>query len=563
MSISDQDSPSQGRSKVEVIKENSRNLRGTLAEDLQNDTPFFTDDNIQLLKFHGLYQQDDRDIRKIKGRDKEFSFMIRSRIAGGGLSAHQYLVHDDLASEYGNNTLRLTTRQTFQLHGIIKGDIKGTIQKLHEALVVSIGACGDIVRNVMCCPAPGRGKIDHQIREFGNRISDELLPNSRAYHEIWLDGEKVLTTEETEFEPIYGTHYLPRKFKIGIAWPGDNCVDVFTQDIGLIAVLDQNDDLLGFNILVGGGMGMNHKKKETFPRLADILAFVPKEDTLHVVKEIVKVQRDYGNRENRKNARFKYLLHNWGVARFRNTLEERLGYKLEDARPVGPLVNDLHLGWHQQDDGRWFLGISVENGRIADFENVKLRTGLRTIIEKFRPDIRLSANQDILLTNIAEKDRAAIDGLLSLYNIPHGHTLTNARKYSMACPAMPTCGLAIAESERVFPDVIRQFEAVFDELGLSKEIISLRMTGCPNGCARPYVADIGFVGRGLDKYTVFVGGDPAGTRLNRIFRDLVPLDELVDTVRPLLEAFSSNRLPEEPFSDFVLRTQTFEEELEV
>lgn len=560
MSTLDIESQRDLRSKVERIKENSRNLRGTLAEDLQQDEPFFTSDNIQLLKFHGLYQQDDRDVRKMKGREKEYSFMIRSRISGGGLSAKQYLAHDDLASKYGNNTLRLTTRQTFQLHGIIKGDIKKTIRELHEALIISIGACGDIVRNVMCCPAPGRGKIDHQIREFGNKISDELLPNSRAYHEIWLDGEKILSTAETEDEPIYGTNYLPRKFKIGIAWPGDNCVDVYTQDIGLIAVLDNNDNLLGFNLLVGGGMGMHHKNKDTFPRLADVVAYVTKEETLHIVKEVVKIQRDFGNRENRKNARFKYLLHDWGVEKFRQVLEERLGYTLENAHPIAPLVNDLHLGWHQQDDGKWYLGISVQNGRIADFEVVKLRTGLRTIIEKFNPNIRLSANQDILLTDIQESDIPGIEALLATYRIPHENTLSNARKYSMACPAMPTCGLAIAESERVFPDVINDFEQLFTELGLSDEVISIRMTGCPNGCARPYVADIGFVGRGLDKYTVFIGGDPAGTRLNRVYKDLVALDNLVESVKPLLLDYKEHRLIDEKFSDYLVRTLAFEEE---
>ena len=541
-------------SKVEKIKESSLNLRGTLADELKSGTPFIGKDNTNILKFHGIYQQDDRDVRKIKGRDKEYSFMIRSRIAGGGLSAQQYIVHDDLADNYGNGTLRLTTRQTFQLHGVIKHDLRKTLQELYDALIVSIGACGDIVRNINCCPAPGHNELDHQIRAFASELSEKLLPESRAYHEIWLDGEKVISTqEEVEHEPLYGKRYLPRKFKIGVAWPGDNCIDVLTHDIGLIASLDHKNNLTGYTIVVGGGMGMNHKKEDTFPRLADPLAYVPADQALDVVKEIVGIQRDHGNRENRKIARFKYLIHNWGVDKFREELEDRLGYKLAPPEDISDLKPELHLGWQKQSDGRWFVGLSVENGRIKDTNEYKLKTGLRDIIETYRPDIRLTASQDILLTNIPDEQKPAIDALIHQYGIPHEETLSNARKYSMACPAMPTCGLAIAESERVFPDVIKELENVLHDLGLDDEVLSFRMTGCPNGCARPYVADIGFVGRSLDSYTVFVGGGPEGTRLNQKYRDLVPLNQLVETVTPLLVQFKNERLNGEAFSDFISR----------
>lgn len=541
-------------SKVEKIKEDSWNLRGSLSEELKTGAPFIGKDNTNILKFHGIYQQDDRDVRKIKGRDKEFSFMIRSRIAGGGLNAQQYIVHDDLADTYGNGTLRLTTRQTFQLHGVIKHDLRKTLQELLDALIVSLGACGDVVRNINCCPAPGHNELDHQIRAFATELSEELLPESRAYHEIWLDGEKVISTQdEVEHEPLYGKRYLPRKFKIGVAWPGDNCIDVLTHDVGLIASLDHNNELSGYTIVVGGGMGMNHKKEDTFPRLADPLAYIPSEQALEVVKEIVGIQRDYGNRENRKIARFKYLIHNWGVDKFREKLEARLGYKLDPPEDISDLKAELHLGWQKQFDGRWFVGLSVENGRIKDTDEYKLKSGLRHIIETYRPDIRLTASQDILLTNIPEEQKPAIDALIRHYGIPHEETLSNARKYSMACPAMPTCGLAIAESERVFPDVIKELEKVLDDLGLNDEVLSFRMTGCPNGCARPYVADIGFVGRSLDSYTIFVGGGPEGTRLNQKYRDLVPLDQLVETVTPLLEQFRNERQNGEAFSDFISR----------
>ena len=552
-------------SKVERIKEESENLRGDLAGQLRNGHPNFDKNAIQILKFHGMYQQDDRDVRRIRGRDKEWSFMIRSRIPGGGLTAGQYLAHDLLADTYANGTLRLTTRQTIQLHGVIKGDLASTLRQLHDEMVIAIGACGDIVRNVMCCPAPAGSRTDHVIQEYAKELSDHLLPRSRAYYEIWIDGEKAGASrhDDPEHEPLYGKNYLPRKFKIGIAWPGDNCVDVFTHDIGLVATLDDHDDLKGFTVLVGGGMGMNHKKKETFPRLADPLAWVPREQIIDVVTHIVAIQRDYGDRENRKHARFKYLIDEWGIPKFRKELEDRLGYRLAPPRELGDMRPELHLGWNRQSDGRWYLGLSVENGRIKDTPEIRLKTGLREIVSRFGTDIRLTPNQDILLTNIAQEDRPAIEAMIREHNIPHDHTLSNARMFSMACPALPTCGLAVAESERVFPDIIRELEHTLEELDLEKEIITFRMTGCPNGCARPYVADIGFVGHSMDKYDIFIGGDPAGRRLNRLYRELVPLEELVETVKPLLARYQKEKHNGESFGDFSARVNLIDEPTQV
>lgn len=544
-------------SKLETIKAESASLRGTLAEQVADgDTTHFDEAGKQLLKFHGLYQQDDRDARKdnrTRGRDKVYSFMLRTRVPGGHLTADQYLVHDDLATRFANNTLRITTRQCFQLHGVLKGDIQSTIRELDRVLITSLGACGDLVRNVMCCPAPVHDAVHAEIEAVTRAISDHLLPRTRAYHEIWLDGEKVASEgPPAEEEPIYGKTYLPRKFKIAVAYPGDNCVDVFTQDIGLIAV-EEDGRLAGFNLAVGGGMGMSHTKPDTFPRLGDIIGFVRPEQVVEVVEAIVVVQRDYGNRADRKHARMKYLLYDWGVERFRRVVESRLGWVLAPARDIPELHNDLHLGWRPQGDGHWYLGVSVENGRIRDEGDYRLKTGLRVVIEKFKPNVRLTPNHDILLTDVEPDQRVHIDLLLAAHGILAAGTLSKAQQYSMACVAMPTCGLALAEAERALPAVIDELEVVLADLGLADETIAVRMTGCPNGCARPYVADIAFVGRSADRYALFVGGRSDGTRLNRQLLDLVHRDDLVTALQPLLAYYATARQTGESFGDFCHR----------
>lgn len=542
------------KSKVEVIKENSNYLRGPLADEMENNEPFIGKEAIQIIKFHGSYQQDDRDLRK--GRDKHWMFMIRGRIPGGRITAEQYLSIDDLADRYGDNTIRATTRQTFQLYGIIKNELKSTLQDLNKALITTVGACGDIVRNVMATPVPDIDGRQAQVQSFADRLSDELLPATNAYHEIFLDGEKVYSGEEEVKvgEPLYGKNYLPRKFKIAVALPGDNSVDLYTQDIGLVALFDENKTITGFNVVIGGGMGMHHKKPSTFPRLGDHIGYISADKVSELVKTIVAIQRDHGERKNRKQARMKYLVDKWGVENFKDELESRIGYQLEPFRELPKFELDLYLGWNKQSDGMWFLGLSIENGRIKDEGDLRLKTGLRKTMETFKPEVRFTPNHNLLLTNIREEDKTGVEDLLKSYGVVWGEEQSNLLKFSMACPALPTCGLAITESERVFPDVIRDLEKVVNDLGLEKEKLSVRMTGCPNGCARPYVADIGFVGQSLNKYSIFIGGDPSGTRLNTLYKELVHLDDLIDEVKPLLYHYRGNRNEGESFGDFYERT---------
>jgi len=538
------------KSRLEKIKEKSDYLRGDIAEELENDSSHFSKSGLQLLKFHGTYQQDDRDIRD--GRDRHYMFMIRIRLPGGKMTADQYLVHDEIADKYANGALRVTTRQTFQFHGVLKGDLKNTIKEINDTLVTTLGACGDIVRNVMNNPAPDEDGKQKKIQEYANSLSELLLPETKAYHELWLDGEKVYSgREEVENgESLYGDAYLPRKFKIGITKPGDNSIDIYTQDIGLVALFDDENEIEGFDVIVGGGMGMNHRKPETFPRLGDHLGYIPKEKLVPLVTNIIEIQRDHGNRANRKQARMKYLIHDWGLDRFKDEVEKRTGFELEPFKELPKFELDLYLGWHKQSNNKWYLGLSIENGRIKDDGDWQLKTGLRETIRKYRPNVRLTPNHNILLTDIDESDKDAIEQELKDHGIVLSEDQSNIIKYSMACPALPTCGLAITESERVLPDVIRELDEVIHELGLDDEKITVRMTGCPNGCSRPYVADIAFVGRSLNKYSVFIGGDPAGTRLNKRYRDLVELENLVETVQPLLEHYASNREEDESFGDY-------------
>ena len=545
-------------SKVEHIKSESNHLRGQIGEELAQDSTHFSDAQVQLIKFHGIYQQENRDARqarKAAGSEKAYQFMVRSRIPGGMLTAEQYLVEDELARRYANGTLRITTRQGFQLHGIFKGDLHSTIHTINEALLSTLAACGDVNRNVMACPAPAANRAQAQVQEIAHRIAMHLAPRTHAYHEIWVDGEQVdivSLREGDENEPIYGPTYLPRKFKIGVAFAGDNCIDVYTQDIGLVAALE-GEHLGGFTILVGGGMGMTHSKTETFPRLATPLCYATVDEVLPVVETIVMIQRDYGDRQNRKHARMKYVVEERGIAWFRAELERRLVHSVQDPRPISWHDVEDHLGWHTQDDGRWFLGLYVENGRIKDDDTMQLRSGLRHAIEEFRPNIRLTAQQNILFTDLAETQRGPLMDLLAQYGIPTDPAEIGTRRFAMACPALPTCGLALAEAERALPTVIRQIEADLHALGLGNEPLSIRMTGCPNGCARPYMGDIGLVGRTKDIYNVYVGGDMLNTRLNSLYAASVHIRDVVATVRPLLALWRDERIPGEAFGDFCYR----------
>lgn len=558
---------------VETIKAESNGLRSRLPIELQEPTPNFSDDVWQILKFHGMYQQHDRDVR---GRNnRAYSFMIRSKLPGGKLTPQQYLVQDALADQFGQGDLRFTTRQGIQLHGVIKGNLQETLRALNGVLVTTLGACGDVVRNVMSCPAPFGDPVRAQLQATAEAISQHMAPHTTAYHEIWLegdDGKKSLqsfTDGETNghvngagngvahsagaaYEPIYGKTYLPRKFKIALAFPGDNCTDIMTNDIGLVGLFE-GDTLYGFNVFAGGGLGSTHNNADTFPLLAKPMGYVPAEQVVDVVEKIVMVQRDFGDREDRKHARMKYLIHEWGMEKFRAKVEEYLGYGVEPLRPMPDLQADDHLGWQQQTDGNWFYGIYVENGRLRDNGDQRPRSAVRALVQRYQPGVYITPQQNVLLSGFTTAQKAEVEQLLADFGVATVEQLTNVRRHSLACPALPTCGLALAEAERFLPTVVDQLEPIVAELGLDKELFTMRMTGCPNGCARPYVADIGLVGRSLGKYTLFLGGNPEGTRLNTQYQDLIPADDVPTVIRQVLLAYRQTRHEGERVGDWANR----------
>jgi sulfite reductase (ferredoxin) len=540
-------------SKVELAKRRSRHLRGTIAETLASDRTHFGHDDLQLLKFHGTYQQDDRDARRdleAAGLEKAYAFMVRVAVPAGALTAEQYLELDRIAAEHGNGTLRVTTRQGFQFHGILKGNLKSTIAGINDALLTTISACGDVQRNVMGCAAP-LGDADHTlVWRVAEALALQLRPGSRAYHEIWLDGEKQLSTAEEE--PFYGDHYLPRKFKAAVGLSTDNCVDIWAQDVGLLAIV-RDGRLEGFNLLVGGGLGMTHNKGDTTARLAEPLGFVPADHGVEAVRLVASIFRDHGNRSDRRHARLKYLLAEWGTPRFREEFQRRASFTLDPAVELPALPFHDHLGRHRQSDGRWFYGVFIQSGRIADTGGHVLRTALREIVARLRPGIRLTGQQNLLLTDLELSDLDAVERILTTHGVSLPAALSAARRYSMACPALPTCGLAVAESERALPGILERFEAELDGLGLRDAPLTIRMTGCPNGCARPYTADLAFVGRSLGLYNVYVGGGLAGDRLVDLYRADVPLEELLESVRPLLQRWAAERTTGEGFGDFYQR----------
>jgi sulfite reductase (ferredoxin) len=536
----------------EAIKLESDLLRGALAAVLADGTSHLDEDSITLLKFHGSYQEDDRDQRRARreaGLEKAYEFMVRSRIPGGVMTAEQYLAHDELAGRYGNASLRLTTRQGIQLHGVIKENLVPTIRSINDALLSTLAACGDVNRNVMACPAPVQSRTHAQVQQHAHRIATHLAPRTRAYHELWLGGERITAPEE---EPIYGATYLPRKFKIGVAFPGDNCVDIFTQDIGFIADV-RDAELLGFTVIVGGGLGSTHGKAETFPRLGTPLCFARPDDVLDIAETIVKIYRDFGDRENRKHARMKYLVEERGIEWFRAELERQLGTRLSPPRLIRFDGVDDHLGWHRQANDRWFFGIHVDSGRVVDRTVSLLRSGLHHVIESFSPGVRITGQQNLLITDIADADREGVEAALHRYGIETKPGDLGIRRTAMACPALPTCGLAVAEAERLLPDILEGIERDLVALGLEREAISVRMTGCPNGCARPRMGDIGIVGRSLDLYDIYIGGDSANTRLNDLYAQGVRRKALVETLRPALELWKAERSPGESFGDFTHR----------
>jgi sulfite reductase (ferredoxin) len=544
-----------GLSRNETVKVTSNHLRGLIKEELLEDTPAFGDDSEVLLKFHGIYQQDDRDRRKearAKGLDKHHQLMIRTRIPGGVVSADAYIAHDDISQRWANGTLRVTTRQDFQLHGVLKGDIKKSIRGINDALLTTLGGCGDVERNIMCCPEPLADRFHGEVdRAIGSMVA-ELTPRTRAYHEIWLDGE-VVKSSEPEVEPLYGEQYLPRKFKTTVALEGDNCVDVHAHDLSIVAMRSSDGSLRGFNVLVGGGLGRTHNKPETFVAAAVPLCFVEPDQVVVLAREVVAVQRDYGDRANRRHARLKYTIADRGLDWFREEVQRRVTFKLQPPEPLTWKPVDDHLGWHEQGDGRLYVGIFIENGRIADVDGVRSRTGLRRIVEELRLQVRLTAQQNVILAGIAPGDRARVDELMAEHGIPAVESIPHAIRNSMACPAIPTCGLAVAEAERALPGLIRTLATLLDEVGLADERISFRMSGCPNGCSRPYLGDVGFVGTTLGKYDVMLAGDFNGTRLNRVFAPNVPIAGIPALLRPMFVRFRSDRHAGEGFGDWVNR----------
>jgi sulfite reductase (ferredoxin) len=548
-------------SKVEHLKEGSRQLRGTLADELRNDKPEFTEDASTLLKHHGSYLQDDRDSRKAKGEDgkalgKQYSCMVRTRVPGGRVTAAQFLAELDLCEKMANGTLRITSRQGFQLHGVLKRDIREAIREINRIKLTTLAACGDVNRNVMACPAPLHNPVYDQMQALSQQLAEHFRPRTTAYYEIWLKDDEGVETNVTEFqrvdEPIYGARYLPRKFKMGIALPEDNCVDLYTQDLGLMAIVE-GDQIVAYNVLAGGGMGRTPSAEKTFPALAERITCVTPDQVIGVCEAIVKVQRDFGNREDRKRARLKYLIADWGVPKFKAMVEQYFGKGLPNPHPADVTGVDDHIGWHEQGDGKLFLGINIENGRIKDEGTLRIKSGLRAILGRFGMSTRLTALQSVILCDIDPKDRSEIERMMVDHGMKRGEDLSLLRRYAIACPAFPTCGLSITESERVMPSLIDELEVAVARLGLQSSKIAVHMTGCPNGCARPYTPDIGLVGKAVGKYTLFLGGNPEGTRLGFIYRDMIPLEKIVPTLQPLLAAYKMDGNGSESFGDFCNR----------
>ena len=539
----------------EGIKTRSNYLRGTIKEGLADlSTGSMSEDDQQLLKFHGTYQQDDRDLRAGRRKhrlDKAYSFMIRIRVPGGVATPDQWLETDRLATQFANGTIKLTTRQAFQFHGIIKSNLKRTIAEINQAAMDTIAACGDVNRNVMCNPNPYLTSVHAEALKAAQDISAHLTPQTRAYHEIWLDGEKIESTEE-DHEPIYGKTYLPRKFKITIAVPPSNDVDIFANCLSFIAIAEEGK-IVGYNVAVGGGMGSTHGNEATYPRLADVIGFCTPEQIVDVAEKVVLVQRDFGDRTDRKHSRFKYTVDDHGPDWILAKLNEYLGYDLEPVRPYVFADNGDRFGWVEDERGRFHYTMFVEGGRVLDTATYPMRTGLREIARIHEGDFRLTANQNLIIADIAPEKRREIEVLLEQYGIKHSHLKSALRLSSIACVALPTCGLALAEAERYLPDVITTLEETIEEVGLRHDSITIRMTGCPNGCGRPFISEIGFVGRGPDRYNLYLGGGHAGQRLNKLYRQDVPAAEIKAILSPILRHYAKERNEGEHFGDFVIR----------
>ncbi|MFD1413511.1 assimilatory sulfite reductase (NADPH) hemoprotein subunit [Oceanobacillus jeddahense] len=546
-------------SDVERIKKDSNYLRGSLVETLSDPlSAGIPDDDNRLMKFHGSYLQDDRDLRTERQRQKlepAYQFMVRVRVPGGVATPEQWLVIDDLANTYGNQTIKLTTRQAFQMHGILKWNMKTSMKGINDALMDTLAACGDVNRNVMCNPNPDQSELHAEVHEWSKELSDYLSPRTKAYHEIWLDGEKVVDSKENnETEPMYGDVYLPRKFKIGVAVPPSNDVDIFSQDLGFIAVLEDGN-LQGFNISVGGGMGMTHGDTNTYPQLGRVIGFCKPEQITDVAEKIITIQRDYGNRSERKYARFKYTIDSRGIDWLKNELTERLGWQLEEAHDFHFDHNGDRYGWVKGTKNRWNFTLFIQNGRIQDKPDYQLMTGLREIAKIHTGDFRLTANQNLVIGNVTSQKKKQIMELIEEYGLSDGKQQSALRRNSMACVAFPTCGLAMAESERYLPSLIEKLETLLEEEGLRDEEIIIRMSGCPNGCSRAALGEIGFIGKAPGKYNMYLGAGFAGQRLSKLYRESIGEKEILETLQPIIQHYAKERLDGEHFGDFVVRKE--------
>ncbi|MCH2035454.1 MAG: NADPH-dependent assimilatory sulfite reductase hemoprotein subunit [Puniceicoccaceae bacterium] len=549
--------------KNEGIKASSKYLRGTILESIADvSTGSIATDDQQLTKFHGLYQQDNRDVRNERRKqklDKAYSFLCRIGVPGGVSTPEQWLVMDELATYCSFDTIKLTTRQAYQLHGILKSNLKNVIQRSTQAAMSSLAGCGDVNRNTMASPNPAQTEVHAQVQNIADKIDAYLKPQTSAFSEMWLDGKKIASMNPRsldmggdETEPLYGSTYLPRKFKIAIAIPPQNDVDVYAHCLGFIAIIE-NDVLVGFNVTVGGGMGMTHGNEKTFPRLADTMAFALPDQVVDVAEKIVSIQRDWGDRVDRAHARFKYTVEDHGVDKIRTELENRLGYNLGEAKPVNFEGNGDRYGWVKGSNGNWNLGLFIEGGRIIDTEKAKLKTGMRHIAQSGFCEFRLTPNQNIILANIAPENRDSIDALVNEYGLDSYMNASGMRRSQISCVSLPTCGLALAESERYLPSLVSDLECTLEEAGLSNDDIIIRSTGCPNGCGRPYLGEIGLVGKVPGKYNLYLGAGFDGTRLNKLYRASQTHEEIINILKPMLVNYAKDRKYGERFGDFTIR----------
>lgn len=538
----------------EYLKENSHYLRGNIAEALLDPlTGSLPPEQVKILKFHGSYQQHDRDLVKERKKQKLeplYQFMVRVRAAGGVVTPAHWLALDELSDKYGNKTMKLTTRQSFQFHGILKRNLKSAIRMINDAGLTTIAACGDVNRNVMCNPNPYRSEVHEQVFHYANQLSEYFKPKSNAYNEIWLDKEKV--TDGRDEEPVYKKRYLPRKFKIGLVTPPNNDIDIFASDLGYI-VIEEKGKLTGFDVSVGGGMGATFGDDTTYPRLANVIGFIQPEDIFKVSETIIEIQRDFGDRTDRQHARIKYTIDRLGLDWFIKELNNRLGFELAGVRPYHFEKNGDVYGWIEGTNGKWFYTLFVENGRVKDKENYLLKTALREIAKIHKGEFRLTGNQNLIIGNVAMADKGNIEALLKKYGVQNSTSNTGLRLNSMACVALGTCGLAFAESERYLPSLIDKLDLIMKKYGLEKEEITIRMTGCPNGCARSRLGEIALIGRAIGKYNLYLGASHNGDRLNTLYKEMLGEPDILKTLEPVLESFSKEKDPGERFGDFVHR----------